>query len=150
MANPVILGVLPSISAALAFKSVFLTKVLASGILFLTAANSLLVARGLFFNKTIANFALFSASDLSISYVVFKTNFVVSMLPTFVTNFSYKIFLTTSFFTTVLSLAKSLGTGPNLSISNRSTSVFRLAKFDFSAKLLTSTYDIFFKSVLVA
>ena len=63
---------------------------------------------------------------------------------------SYSVLLTTSFFTTLLSLAKSLGTGVNLSISNLTTSVFKLPKFDFSAKLLTSTCDTFFKSVFVA
>ena len=65
------------------------------------------------------------------------------MLSTFVTNL-YSIFLKTSFFTTLLSLGKSLGTGANLSISHLSTSVFKLAKFDFSAKLLTSTCVTFF------
>ena len=72
------------------------------------------------------------------------------MLFTLVTNLSYSVFLTTSFFTTLLSFAKSGGTGVNLSISNLSTSVFKLVKFDFSAKLLTSTQDTFFKSVFVA
>ena len=72
------------------------------------------------------------------------------MLFTLATNLSYSVFLTTSFFTILLSLAKSLGTGLNLSISSLSTSVFKLAKFDFSAKLLTSRCDIFFKSVFVA
>ena len=72
------------------------------------------------------------------------------MLSTFVANFSYSVFLATSFFTTLLNLAQSLGTGVNLSIPNLSTSVFRLAKFVFSAKLLTSTCDTFFKSVFVA
>ena len=72
------------------------------------------------------------------------------MLFTLATNLSYSIFLTTSFFTTLLSLAKSLGTGVNLSISSLSTSVFKLTKFDFSAKLLTSTCDIYFRSVVVA
>ena len=66
------------------------------------------------------------------------------MLSTFLTNLSYLVFLRTSFFTALLSFAKSLGTGINLSISNLSTSVFRLAKFDFRAKLLTSTCDIYF------
>ena len=150
MAKPVILGILPSISVILAFKSVFLTKLLASGILFSALANSLLLAGGFLFNKPMANFALFSASDLSISYVVFKTNFVVSMLSTFVTNLSHTVFLTTLFFTTLLSLAKSLGTSANLSISSLSTSVFRPAKFDFSAELLTSTCDTFSKSAFVA
>ena len=108
------------------------------------------MAGGSFFNKPIANFALFSGSDLSISYAGFKTNFVVSVLATFVTNLSYAVFLTTSFFTTLLSVAKSLVTGANLSISSLSTSVFGLVKFDFSAKLLTSTCDIFFKPGFVA
>ena len=74
-------------------------------------------------------------SDLSVSYLVFKTNLVVSMLFTFATNSSYAVFLITSFFTTSLSLLKSKGAGANFSISNSSTSVFRLTKFDFSAKL---------------
>ena len=72
------------------------------------------------------------------------------MLFTLATNLSYSVLLTTSFFTTLLSLAESLRTGVNLSISSLSTSVFRLAQLDFSAKLLTSTCDIFFKSVFVA
>ena len=55
------------------------------------------------------------------------------MLSTLATNLSYTIFLTTSFFTTLLSLAKSLETGVNLSISNLSTSAFKLTKFDFNA-----------------
>ena len=72
------------------------------------------------------------------------------MLFTLATNLSYTVFLTTSFFTTLLRFAKSLGTGVNLSISYLSTSVFKLAKFDFSAKVLTSTCNTFFKSVFVA
>ena len=59
------------------------------------------------------------------------------MLFTLATYLSYSVFLTASFFTTSLSLLKSTGTGANLSISSLSTSVFKLAKFDFSAKLLT-------------
>ena len=43
-------------------------------------------------------------------------------------------FLTTSFFTTSLSLLKSTGTGTNLLIPNLSTAVFKLARFDFNAK----------------
>ena len=46
------------------------------------------------------------------------------MLFSLATNLPYTIFLTTSFFTTLLSFAKSLGTGVNLSISNLSTSSF--------------------------
>ena len=72
------------------------------------------------------------------------------MLFTLATNLSYTVFSTASFFTTLLSLAKSLRTGVNLSLSSLSTSVFQLVKFDFSAKLLASTGDTFFKSVFVA
>ena len=65
-------------------------------------------------------------------------------------NLLYTLFLTTPFFTTLLNLAKSLVTGVNLSISNLSTSVFRLARFVFDAKLLTSACVTSFKSVFVA
>ena len=58
------------------------------------------------------------------------------MLFTLATYLSYSVFLTTSFFTKLLSLAKSLGTGVNLSICSLSTSILKLSKFDFSAKLL--------------
>ena len=131
MAKPVILGILFSISLISAFKSVFLARSLVSGI-FISAS-----------------LIFFSKSDLSASYLVFKTNPVVSMLSTFVTNLSYPVFFATSFLTTLHSLAKSIETDVSLSISSLSTSVFNLAKFDFSAKLLTLTYDTFLKSVLV-
>ena len=71
------------------------------------------------------------------------------MLFTLETNLSYSVFLATSFFTTSLCLFKSTGTSANLLISILSTSVFKLAKFVFSAKLLTSTCDIFFKQFLL-
>ena len=72
------------------------------------------------------------------------------MLFTFVNNLIYPVFLTISFFTTLLNLAKSLGTGVNYEMPNLSTSVFKLARFGFDAKLLTSTFVTFFKSVFVA
>ena len=53
-----------------------------------------------------------------VSYLVFKTNALVSILFNLATNISYAVFLTTSFFTTSLNLLKSTGTGANLSISN--------------------------------
>ena len=77
----------------------------------------------------------FSNSALSASYLVLKANTLVSTLFTLVTNLSYTVFLITSFFTISLSLLKSTGTGTNLLKSNSSTSVFKLAKFAFSAKL---------------
>ena len=65
------------------------------------------------------------------------------MFFTFAANLLYTVFLATSFFTTSLSLLKLTGTGANLSMSNLSSSVFRLAKFVFSAKLEVSTYVTF-------
>ena len=84
----------------------------------------------------------------------------------------YSVFLTTSFFTTLLSLLKSAATGANLSISilstllfklfklvgklynllifNLSTFVFKLAKLDFSAKLEAPICEIFLISTFVA
>ena len=72
------------------------------------------------------------------------------MLFTFAANLSYTAFLRTSFFTISLSLFKSTGTGPNFSMCDLSTSVFRLAKFVFSAKFEVSICVIFFRSVFVA
>ena len=93
---------------------------------------------------------MFSISDLSVSYLVFKTNVLASILFNLATNLSYTFFLTTWFFTTSLRLLKSTGTGTNLSISNLSTSVFKLAKFDFNAKLEVSICVILLISVSVA
>ena len=93
---------------------------------------------------------LFSIYDLSVSYLVFKTNVLVSILFTLATNLSYAFFLTTWFFTTSLRLLKSIGTGTNLSISNFSASVFKPAKFDFNAKLEVSISVILLISVSVA
>ena len=105
-------------------KSVFLTRPLVSGI-------------------------LFSNSDLSVSYLVFKTNPLVSILFTLATNLLYTSFLTTSFFTRSLSLLKSTGTGTNLSISNLSTPVFKVGKFVFNAKLEVATCEMFLMSGFV-
>ena len=71
------------------------------------------------------------------------------MLFTFASNLSKTAFLTTSFFTTWLNLLKSTGTGANLSISSLSTSVFRLAKCVFSAKLEVSTCVAFLDQFLL-
>ena len=71
------------------------------------------------------------------------------MLFTLETNLLYSVFFTTLYFITLLNLAKSLETGANLSISSLSTSVFRLAKLDFSAKLLTSISDILLSEISV-
>ena len=62
VARPVILGVLPSILVILAFKSVFLATSLVS-VIYLSAS-----------------LIFFSKSDLSVSYLVFKTNPVIRIL----------------------------------------------------------------------
>ena len=92
----------------------------------------------------------FSKFTPSASYLVFLTKSVVSILFTLLSNLSYSVFLTTSFLTTLLNLARSTGTVFNLSASILSTSVFKLARFVFDAKLLTSTCVTFFKLVFVA
>ena len=84
------------------------------------------------------------------SYLAFKTNPLVSILFNLAINLSYTVFLTTSFCTTSLSLFKSTRAVTNLSISNLSTSVFKLAKFDFSANFEVSTCEIFLISAFVA
>ena len=60
----------------------------------------------------------FSKSDLSVLYLVFKANLVVLVLFSLVTNLSYTVFVTTSFFTKPLNLLKSTGTDTNLSTFN--------------------------------
>ena len=72
------------------------------------------------------------------------------MLFTLATNLLYTSFLTISFFITSLRLLKSTRIGTNLSRSNLSPSVFRLAKFVFNAKLEVSTCEIFIISVFIA
>ena len=66
------------------------------------------------------------------------------------TNWTYIVFLTTSVFTTLLNLLKSTGTVANLSISNLSTSVFKLAKFVFNAKFEVPIWAILLISVFAA
>ena len=55
--------------------------------------------------------SLFSNSDLSVLYLVFKTNQLVSILFTLATSLSYSVFLTIPFFTASLSLLKLTRTG---------------------------------------
>ena len=56
----------------------------------------------------------------------------------------------TSFFTALDNLLKSVGASTNLSISNLSTSVFKLDKLVFNAKPEVSTCVIFYMSAFVA
>ena len=119
-------------------------KLLTSGILFSDSVSFV------FLTKSVTSGFFFSNSALSIWYLVFKANSLVSTLFTLATNLLYKAILTALFLTTSLNLLKSTGTGANFSLSNLSTSVFRLAKFVFSAKVEVSTCVTFLRSVFVA
>ena len=81
----------------------------------------ILVLQSAYLTRSLVLGILFSIPDLSASYLVFKTNVLVSILFTLATNLSYTLFLTTSFFTTSFHLFKSTEAGANLSISNLST-----------------------------
>ena len=140
-----------------------MTKLLTSGILFSTAVNAVVVAKPLILGALLAvllyydfsasplvsgifwsvSLILFSEFDLSVSYLVFKTNPLVLILFDFVTNLSYTVFLTITLFTTI-------DAGFDLPISILSTSDFKLPKSDFSAYLDVSIPAAFFKSVFVA
>ena len=85
------------------------------------------------------------------SYLVLKTSPLESILFTLATSLSYTVSLTTSFFTTSLSLLKSRGTDTtNFQISNLSTSVYKLAKFGFSAKLDHFFINPSIKSIIIS
>ena len=85
----------------------------------------------------------FLNSDFSVSYLGFRTNALASILFTLATNLSYTAFLATSFFTTLLSLLKSTGTGTNFSLQNLYILAFKLAKSDLEASLDLSIYVAF-------
>ena len=61
------------------------------------------------------------------------------MVLTLVTSLSYRVFLTTSLSTILLSLLKSTGTVSNLSISNSTTYDLQLSESAFLAKSDVST-----------
>ena len=114
---------------------VFLTKLLTSRILFSATDNADFVDKlqtsGILSSNSVSFVFLQKSVTLGILVFysvlfVFKTNTLVSILFTFAANLSYAVFLTTSFFTTSLSLLKSTGTAVNLSIYNLSILVFRL------------------------
>ena len=121
-----------------------LTNLLTVSILFSTVVNAVFVAKSLILG------IFFYDSVLSVLYLVFNTKSLVSVLLTSATDSSYVVFLTTSFFTALLSLVKSVETGTYLSMCNLSTSAFKLAKFVFNAKIEVSTCVTFFKLVFVA
>ena len=51
-----------------------------------------MVVNAVFVAKLVKSGILFSNSDLSVSYLVFKTNPLVSILPTLATNSSFQFF----------------------------------------------------------
>ena len=90
-----------------------LTKLLTLGILFSAVVNAVYVAKlvisGILFSnsvsfafltKAVALWILLYNSVLSVLYLVFNTESLVSILFTLITNLSYTSFLTTPFFTT--------------------------------------------------
>ena len=84
------------------------------------------------------------------SCFVFKTDPLVSILFTFSTSLSYRVFLTILLLIiTLLSLLKSIETVFNFSTSILSISAFKVAKFDFSANLEVPIPVAFFKSAFV-
>ena len=103
-----------------AVNAVFITKLLTYEILFSNSVSFV------FLTKSVTSGFFFPNYFLSVWYLVFKTKLLVSLLFTFASNLLYTAFLTTWFLTSSLNLFKSAGTGTNLSMSNLSTSVFRL------------------------
>ena len=89
-----------------------------------------------FLAESVTSGIFYSNSVLSVLYFLPKTRSLISILFTFATNLSLTAFLTTSFFTIPLSLLRSTGTGANLSMSNLSTSVLKLAKYLFLVQKL--------------
>ena len=122
-----------------------MTKLLTLGILFSTAVREALVPKFIILDiSPLTSFILalrvVLVAKLVISGILSSIFFILAL---------YTSFLTTSFFTTSLSLLKSTGTGTNLSTSNLSTllfikllkllgSFFNLSTSDF--KLAKSTF----------
>ena len=83
------------------------------------------------------------------SYLVFETNPLVSILFTFAYNLSDTVLLTTSVFTTQLSLLKSTGTVFNFPISILYILAFKQAISDFAANWDGSTLLHFSNLILL-
>ena len=76
-------------------------------------------------SNVIFNFTNFFVIDSFLTKLLVS---VLLILLTFLTNSLYSVFLTTSFFTTLLSLLKSTEAVFNLPVSNLSTLFFKLVK----------------------
>ena len=101
-----------------------MTKLLTLGILFSTAVRALVVAKLVILGiSPLTSFILalrvVLVAKLVISGILSSIFFILAL---------YTSFLTTSFFTTSLSLLKSTETGTNLSTSNLYTLLFKLFK----------------------
>ena len=97
--------------------------------------------------------AIFPISKIFVSYSGFLIKSLVSTVwiaLTFLINSWYTILLTTSFFTTLLCLPKSIGVVSICSISNLSASGFKLNKLPFLANFDVLMPAALFKSDLVA
>ena len=120
---------------------------LTSGILFWTAVNAAFVA------KPLTSGILFTNS---VSFVFLTKSVTSGILSLFyLSDISYSkqalhSFFNIIFFNNITQLLKSTGNSTNLSISSLSTSVFRIARFVFSAKLDVSKCVTFLRSVFVA
>ena len=102
----------------------FLTRLLTLGILFSAAVRAVLVAKLLILGiSTLTSFIL-------VLRIVLVAKLVISgiLSSIFLILALYSVFLTTSFFTTLLSLLKSTGVVSNFTISNLSTLLFELLK----------------------
>ena len=109
---------------------IFLTKLLTLGVLFSTAARAVVVAKLVILGISPLNSFILALREALVAKLVISG----ILSSTFLILALYTYFLTTSFFTTSLSLIKSTGTGTNSSISNLSKSDFKLAKSAFLAK----------------
>ena len=85
-----------------------------------------------------ARYFLFNLVNFRVMFS-FLTNLLRSIALTFVTNSSYTPFLTTSFSTKLPKLLKSVETVFSLLLSCLSTSAFKLANSDITAKSDVST-----------
>ena len=95
----------------------------------------------------------FSISAKFVLQSAFYTKLLVSVVRIALTsliNSSYKVFLTTPFFTTSFCLLKSTGVVSILPLSNLSISDFNLDKSTFLASFYVSTPAAFFKSSFVS
>ena len=91
-----------------------------------------------------------SKFDLSESYLIFKTNPLVSILFTFETNLSYTVFLTTLLFTTFLAYLNQQEQSLIFPASILCISAFEPAKSGFTANLHVSSPAAFLKYFFVA